>query len=95
MNCTQRIAAIFEGELVDQVPFVLKGWRIPQCEMERVLRNEGLGIIDSRSVYRSISPNVETETLIFKQDGVGYENFLPCTGVWHRKKLSIRHGVLR
>ena len=73
MNCAERIAAIFEGELVDQVPFALKGWRIPQCEMERVLRNEGLGIVDSRSVYRSVSPNIETQTLIYNRDGVGYQ----------------------
>ena len=63
MTCAERLEAIFEGALVDKVPFALKGWRIPQCEMERVLRNEGLCIIDSRSVYTSVSPNVETETL--------------------------------
>ena len=67
MNCVERIEAVFAGEFVDKVPFALKGWRIPQCEMERVLRNEGLCIIDSRAVYSSVSPNTETETLSFER----------------------------
>ena len=43
ITCAARLEAIFKGDLVDQVPFVLKGWRIPQCEAERQLRNDGLG----------------------------------------------------
>ena len=72
MNCSKRIEAIFKGELVDRVPFALKGWRIPQCEMEGILRNEGLCILDSRPVYSSVSPNIETETLQFRKEGVDY-----------------------
>ena len=73
MNCSERIEAVFEGKLVDKIPFALKGWRIPQCEMERVLRNEGLCVIDSRPVYKCTSPNTETETLDFEKDGVSYQ----------------------
>ena len=46
---------------------------MPQCEMERILRNEGLCIIDARAVYTSVSPNTESETLHFTKDGVGYQ----------------------
>ena len=59
MTCRERIERIFKGELVDCVPFALKGWRISQCEMERTLRNDGLCIIDSRPVYRTESPNTD------------------------------------
>ena len=72
MNCEDRIEAIFRGELVDQVPFVLKGWRIPPCRMERELRNDGMGIVDSRGVYSTRSPNTSTEVLQYSENGVGY-----------------------
>jgi len=65
MTPRERLARIFEGEMVDVVPFALKGWRIPQCEAERQLRNEGMGIIDSRSVYSARSPNVEQTTISY------------------------------
>lgn len=70
MTCAERIGAIFRGETVDKVPFALKGWRIYQCGAERVLRNEGLGIIDTRSVYKTSSPNIDTRTLNYTENGV-------------------------
>jgi len=73
MNSAERLEAIFDGKLIDKVPFALKGWRIPQCQMERQLRNEGLCILDSRAVYTTTSPNVQTETLHFTRDGVSYQ----------------------
>ena len=73
MNCAEKIEAVFEGKFVDSVPFALKGWRIPQCEMERILLKEGMGIIDSAPVYKSVSPNTETKTETFNKDGVVYQ----------------------
>ena len=72
MNHSERIEAVFKGKFIDKVPFALKGWRIPQCETERILRNEGLCVIDTRGVYKSLSPNTETEQLSFSKDGVDY-----------------------
>ena len=72
MNCSQKIEAVFKGEFVDKVPFALKGWRIPQCEMERTLRNEGLCVIDSRPVYKSVSPNIGIEQIHFSKNGLNY-----------------------
>jgi hypothetical protein len=73
MNCAERIDAVFSGDMADTVPFALKGWRIPQCEAERELRNAGLCVIDSRSVYSSSSPNTETDVLHFTRQGVSYQ----------------------
>ena len=73
MNAAQRIEAVFAGDLIDCVPFALKGWRIPQCEAERTLRNQGMCVFDARSVYQTHSPNVQTETLHFSREGVGYQ----------------------
>ena len=51
MNCEQRIEAVFRGEMIDCVPFALKGWRVPFCRMERQLRNDGMVIFDACPVY--------------------------------------------
>jgi hypothetical protein len=69
MNCAERIEAVFDGKFADIVPFALKGWRIPKCEMQEILLKEGMCIIDARGVYRSVSPNVRTETQSFDKDG--------------------------
>lgn len=72
MNCAKRLEAIFDGEMVDKVPFALKGWRIPKCEMEETLRKEGMCILDSAGVYSSASPNVKSEGQTFEKDGMVY-----------------------
>lgn len=84
MNCAEKIAAVFEGEFVDAVPFALKGWRIPKCEMEETLRKEGMCIIDSGSVHKSFSPNIKTETQTFEKDGATY----------HRRIIKTPRGDL-
>ncbi len=67
MNCEQRIEAIFRGEMVDRVPFVLKGFRVPFCRAERQLRNGGMGVIESCPVYTTTSPNVQIETIHYRE----------------------------
>lgn len=92
MNCSERLEAIFAGEMVDRVPFALKGWRIPQCEMERKLRNEGMCILDARSVYTSTSPNVETETRSFTEGGIGYQRTIIKTSRGELSALTRASG---
>ena len=65
-----RLEAIFRGQLVDRVPFALKGWRVPQCEAERQLRNRGMGVLDSAPVYAVSSPNVTTTHVEYADGGV-------------------------
>ncbi|MBD3180917.1 hypothetical protein GF312_01425 [Candidatus Poribacteria bacterium] len=72
MNCLEKIEAIFNGEMVDVIPFALKGWRVPECEMREKLLNEGMCVIDSRGVYSSVSPNVKTESQSFKKGNATY-----------------------
>ena len=73
MNCAERIEAVFRGEMIDRVPFALKGWRTMQCRAERELRNDGMGIVDARPVYAVQSPNVQTEVVHFVMDGQNLE----------------------
>lgn len=92
MTSAERLAAVFAGELIDKVPFALKGWRIPQCQAERALRNQGMCILDSRSVYQVSSPNVQNETLHFSKDGVAYQRTLIKTPRGELSTLSRRVG---
>jgi len=63
MTGRERLEAVFAGEMVDRLPFALKGWRIPHGEAEERLLAEGMCVLDSRSVCRTESPNVTTETV--------------------------------
>ena len=73
LTSEQRIEAVFRGEMVDRVPFALKGWRAPFCGQEPLLRNDGMGIFEDCPVFTSTSPHVTTETISCVEDGT------PCT----------------
>lgn len=92
MNARERLQRIFEGELVDRVPFALKGWRIGQGEDERRLRNEGMHILDARSVYSVTTPNVATETHGFNRDGIWYKQTLVKTPLRELSSLTRQSG---
>jgi len=72
MNSRQRLEAIFAGEMVDRIPFSLKGWRIPQCQAELELRSRGMAVLDSHPVYAVHSPNVQTDTWTYAEGGAAY-----------------------
>jgi len=55
MTGGEKLEAIFAGEMVDQVPFALKGWRIPKCEMEQRLLDEVWSF--SSNVRRTTTPS--------------------------------------
>jgi len=92
MTCAERIETIFMGEMTDQVPFVLKGWRVPSCRAERELRNDGMGIMDSCSVYRTRSPNVSTETIQYSENGQALQRTIAKTPVgdvtWVSRRIA-------
>ena len=90
MTPRERLERIFRGEMVDVVPFALKGWRIPQCEAELQLRREGMGIVDSRGVYSSTSPNVETSTESYSEGGMGLSRTTVRTPVGELSSVSRR-----
>ena len=95
MTGGEKLEAIFAGEMVDQVPFALKGWRVPKCEMEQRLLDEGMCILDARSVYGSKSPNVETETQKFSEEGVNYTRTIIRTPKGELSNLSQSSGGAR
>lgn len=95
MTPAERLARIFEGEMVDVVPFALKGWRIPQCEAELELRKAGMGIVDSRGVYSTVSPNVERASYSYTEGGIGLVRTVVKTPVGEVTSVSRRTGSER
>jgi hypothetical protein len=65
----KRVEAILRGELPDRVPLTMYESMIPQCSVERQLRNEGLCIVYRTSVFKTHTPNVETRSERFEIEG--------------------------
>jgi hypothetical protein len=70
MTARERLEAVFAGELIDSVPFALKGWRLPSCTLERELRDNGMAILDSAPVYRQWHETVTSQVTSAIADGV-------------------------
>jgi len=70
MTNRERLEAVFHGQMIDYVPFALKGWRIPQCTIERELRDGGMAVLDSGSVCRTHTPNVTQTSTTVTVEGI-------------------------
>jgi hypothetical protein len=63
MTPRQRVLAVLRGRRPDKVPFTIYENKIPQCAVERRLRNEGLCIVNRRHrAWREETPNCTWET---------------------------------
>ena len=70
MTPKQRVETALRGEWADHVPFTVYGSMIPQCAVERELRNQGVCILGGRVGVMNIeSPNVTTETYEYTENG--------------------------
>lgn len=73
MTPKRRVEAVLRGEKVDKIPFTIYENKLPQCSVERYLRNEGLCIVNRKYlVYKTLSPNVVYETYTYTENGVEY-----------------------
>lgn len=71
MTPRRRVEAILRGEPADKVPFTIYESMLPQCTVERRLRNQGLCIVNRRyPVVRTRTPRVTRETRPVTRDGV-------------------------
>ncbi|HPT97238.1 MAG TPA: uroporphyrinogen decarboxylase family protein [Armatimonadota bacterium] len=89
MTPRARVEAALRGEMPDKVPFTVYESKIPQCAVERQLRNEGLCIVvRTVPVVNTITPNVTVESHIFTQDGVRYTRTIYHTPVGDLSTLT-------
>ncbi len=66
----ERVERALRFEDVDHVPFTVYECMIPQCEAERIMRNEGLCIHQrTPSPYTSRSPGITSESYTFVENG--------------------------
>ena len=61
MTPRQRVEAALRREMPDVVPFTVYECMLPKSEMERQLRNQGLCIVERRSVFKVIYNEVKVE----------------------------------
>jgi hypothetical protein len=63
--CAPKPASAGEG----RVPFTIYSGMIPQCAVERRLRNEGLCLVERRSVVRTERPNCSERIIHYEESG--------------------------
>jgi hypothetical protein len=72
MTPRQRVETVLAGGKPDHVPFTVYEYKLPQCAIERQLRNDGLCIMNRRYVgYQTITPNCKTETFSYTDEKTG------------------------
>lgn len=64
----QNVMAALHGEQTDSVPFTVYECFIPQCSVERALRNRGLCIVYRTCSYRTVRPNIKTTSYSYSDD---------------------------
>jgi len=70
MTPRQRVLAVLRGERPDKVPFTIYECMIPQCAVERRLRNEGLCIVNRRhNPLACETPNCIEESCRYTENG--------------------------
>jgi hypothetical protein len=68
----QRVELVLAGGKPDHVPFTVYEYKLPQCAVERQLRNDGLCIMNRRYVgYRTLAPHCKTETHSYTDEKTG------------------------
>ena len=70
MSPREHVMAVLRGEAVDRVPFTVYESMIPQCSVERRLRNQGLCIVQRRvPCVITETPNCPEEVHYYREDG--------------------------
>jgi len=72
MTPKQRVESILRGEKPDKIPFTIYEKKLPQCTIERELRNSGICIVRKRSVVKTHALNVSSESRTYWEKGIQY-----------------------
>ena len=88
MTPRKRVEAILRGDLPDKVPLTMYECMIPQCTVERRLRNQGLCIVYRTSVFKTHTPDIVRRTEQIEIDGVPHVRTYIRTPVGDLTELS-------
>ncbi|MCM8818181.1 MAG: hypothetical protein NC915_01695 [Candidatus Omnitrophica bacterium] len=72
MEPKERVEVVLKRKKPDKIPFTIYENKLPQCTVERILRNNGLCIVKRISVYNVVYPDVKFKTITYTEDGVTY-----------------------
>ena len=68
----QRVEAVLFGGQPDHVPFTVYEYKLPQCAVERQLRNDGLCIMNRHYLgYSTVTPHCTTENYSYTDEKTG------------------------
>ncbi|HOJ40229.1 MAG TPA: hypothetical protein PKX93_08085 [bacterium] len=69
MTAKERVEKVLRGGHAEKVPFTIYESKIPQCEAERMMRNQGLCILCRTSVFRVHLPEVKVTQYSWEENG--------------------------
>ncbi|MFN4227544.1 MAG: hypothetical protein ACK4F0_05335 [Candidatus Ratteibacteria bacterium] len=72
MEPKERVENVLRRKKPDKIPFTIYENKLPQCTVERILRNRGLCIVKRTSVYKTIYPNLKFENITYTEKGTTY-----------------------
>lgn len=80
MTPRKRVEAVLKGEKIDKIPLTIYESKIPQCSVERELRNQGLCIVNRNyRVFKTISPNVSYQSYSYTENGINFVRYVVKT----------------
>lgn len=68
MEPKERVENVLKRKKPDKIPFTIYENKLPQCTVERILRNNGLCIVKRISLYNAIYPDVKWKTIIYTEN---------------------------
>jgi hypothetical protein len=72
----ERVEAVLRRKKPDKIPFTIYENKLPQCSVERILRNNGLCIVKRTSVYKIVYPDISFKTITYTENGIEYTKTL-------------------
>jgi len=81
MTPKKRVEKVLLGEKPDRIPFTIYQNMLPQCSVERKLRNDGLCTVNRKSLVKVQTPNVSCRTINYTESSINYTKTIIQTPV--------------
>ncbi|MCM8809221.1 MAG: uroporphyrinogen decarboxylase family protein [Candidatus Omnitrophica bacterium] len=79
MEPKERVEFVLRRKKPDKIPFTIYENKLPQCTVERILRNRGLCIVKRTSVYKTVYPNLNFKNITYTEQGITYTKTIIST----------------
>ena len=76
MEPRERVESVLMRKKPEKIPFTIYENKLPQCTVERILRNKGLCIVKRTSVYKTVYPDLSFKTITYTENGITYTKTL-------------------